>query len=75
MIFCAWNYRNGPIFRLRSQCDVKTPPDFVFEAVVYKQRNAVQHISASTRTEPDFPKKLIFLTKAFENLFIKQSLI
>ena len=51
MIFCAWDYRSGPIFLFRSQCDVKTPSDFVFEAVVHKQRNAVQHLSASTPTE------------------------
>ena len=54
MIFCAWDYRSGPIFRRRSQCGVKTPFDFVFEAALYKQRNAVQHLSALTRTEPNF---------------------
>ena len=52
MIFCAWNYRSGPIFRPRSQCDVKTPSDSVFEVAVHKQRNTVQHLSASTRTDP-----------------------
>ena len=31
-IFCAWDYRSGPIFRRRSQCDVKTPSDSIFEA-------------------------------------------
>ena len=54
MIFCAWDYRSVPIFRRRSQCNVKTPSDSVFKAAVHKQRNAIQHFSASTRTEPNF---------------------
>ena len=54
MIFCGWDYRSGPIFPYRSQCDVKNPSDSVFEEAVHKQRNAVQHLSASTRTEPNF---------------------
>ena len=54
MIFCAWDYRSGPIFRCRSQCDVKTPSDSVFEAAVHKQRNVVQYPSASTCTESNF---------------------
>ena len=41
-------------FRRRSQCDVKTLPYSVHEAFVYKQRNAVQHLPAPTRTEPNF---------------------
>ena len=53
MIFCAWDYRSEPIFRRRLQCDVQTPSDSLFEAV-YKQRNAVQHFSTSTRTEQYF---------------------
>ena len=54
MIFCIWNYRSEPIFRRRSQCDVKTPSYSFFETAVHKQRNAVQHLSASTRAEPNF---------------------
>ena len=54
MIFCAWDYRNRLIFRRRSQCDVKTPFDSVFETAAHKQRNAVRYLSASTRTEPNF---------------------
>ena len=54
MIFCAWDYRSGPISRRRSQCNVKTLPYSVFEAAVHKQRNAVQHLTALTRTKPDF---------------------
>ena len=54
MIFCAWDYHSGPIFRCRSQCHVKTSSDSGFEAAVHKQRNIVQHLSASTRTEPNF---------------------
>ena len=74
MIFCAWDYRSGPIFRRRSQYDVKTPSDSVFEAAVHKQRNAVQHLSASTRTEPDF----LFLNhshgfKTFRNCLLSHS--
>ena len=44
MIFCAWDHRIGPIYRRRSQCDVKNPSDSVFEAAVHKLRSAV-HIS------------------------------
>ena len=54
IIFCARDYCSGPIFRRRSQCNVKTPSDSVFEAAVYKQRNAVQRLSALHRTEPNF---------------------
>ena len=53
MIFYAWDYRSGPIFRCRSQWNIKTPSGSVFEAAVHKQRNAVQHLLPSTRTEPD----------------------
>ena len=51
MIFFAWNRRSGPIFRRQSQCHVKAPPDSVFEAAVYKQRNAKLHscLSLSSR--------------------------
>ena len=48
MIFCAWDYRSGPIFRRQSQCNVKTLSDSVFDTVVHKQRNAVQHLSVHT---------------------------
>ena len=54
IIFCAWDYHKGPIFCRRSQCDVKTLSDFVFEAAVHKLRNAFQHLSALTRIEPNF---------------------
>ena len=54
MIFYAWDYRSGPIFRRRSQCDVKTLFDSVSEAAVHKQRNADQHLSVSTHMEPNF---------------------
>ena len=37
-----------------SQCDKNTVSDSVFEAAVHNQRNAVQHLSASTRTETNF---------------------
>ena len=47
--------RLGFFFRRRSQYNEKTPSDSFFEVAVQKQRNAVQHLSASTRTE------LIFL--------------
>ena len=53
-ISCAWDYRSGLIFRRQSQWVVKTPSDSVFEATVYKQRNAIEHVSASTHTEPNF---------------------
>ena len=43
-----------PFFYRQSQCNVKTPSDSVFEAAVHKQRNAVQQLSTSTRTEPNF---------------------
>ena len=52
--FCAWDYRSGPIFCRRSQCDVKTPSDSVFEAAIHMQRNAVQHLSVVTGMEPTF---------------------
>ena len=42
MIFYAWDYLSGPIFRRRSQCDVKTPSDSVIEAAIHRQRNAIQ---------------------------------
>ena len=42
------------IFRHRPRSDVKTPSDSVFEAAVHKQRNAIQHLSALTRVEPNF---------------------
>ena len=45
MIFCAWDYRSGPIFRHRTQCDIKTPFDSVFEAAVRNQTNAVQQFN------------------------------
>ena len=54
MIFCAWNYLSGPISRHRLQCDIKIPSDFVFKAAIHKQRNAVQRLLASIRTEPNF---------------------
>jgi len=54
MIFCAWDYRNEPIFRPQSQCDAEIPSVFAFQAAVHKQRNAVQHLSASIRTAPNF---------------------
>ena len=38
-IFCDWNYRSGPIFRRRSQCDVKTPSNSVFEASARTEHN------------------------------------
>ena len=41
MIFYAWNYRSGPIFRRLPQCEIKTSSDSVFEAAVHEQRNAV----------------------------------
>ena len=44
MIFCAWDYRNEPIFRPQSQCDAQIPSVFAFQAAVHKQTNAV-HIS------------------------------
>ena len=54
MILCAWDYRSGPIFRRRSQCDVKTPSDSVSEAAVHKKSKAIQHLLASTLTQPNF---------------------
>ena len=44
----------NPFFVAGHKCDVKTSSDSVFEAAVHKQRNAVQQLSASTRTEPNF---------------------
>ena len=61
MIFSAWDYRTGPIFRRRPQCDVKTPSDSVFKAAVHKQRDTVQHFSASSRTEPNYLASELFL--------------
>ena len=54
MIFCAWDYHSGLIFRRWSQCDVKSPFFSVFfssfflffEAAVHKQRDAVHDLSA-----------------------------
>ena len=34
MIFCAWDYRNEPIFRPQSQCDAEIPSVFTFQAAV-----------------------------------------
>jgi len=53
MIFCAWDYRNEPIFRPQSQCDAEIPSALAFQAA-HKQINAVQHLSASIRTAPNF---------------------
>jgi len=51
MIFCAWGYHNEPIFRPQSQCDAKIPSVFAFQAaLLHKETNAVQHLSASNRT-------------------------
>jgi len=44
MIFCAWDYRNEPIFRPQSQCDAEIPSVFAFQPAVHKQTNAVQHL-------------------------------
>jgi len=41
MIFCAWGYRNEPIFRPQSQCDAEIPFVFAFQAAVHKQTNAI----------------------------------
>jgi len=61
MIFCAWGYiGNEPIFCLQSQCDAEIPSVFAFQAVIHKQTNAVQHLSASSRTAPN-----IFVSKSF----------
>jgi len=54
MIFCAWDYRNELISRPQSQCNAKFPSVFAFQAAVHKQTNAVQHLSASIRTAPNF---------------------
>ena len=54
MIFCAWDYRNEPIFRPQSQYDAEIPSVFAFQAAVHKQTNAVQHLSASIGTAPNF---------------------
>ena len=54
MIFYPGDYRSELIFRHRSQYDLKTPFDSVFEAGVHKQRNTVQHLSALTRTESNY---------------------
>jgi len=54
MIFCAWDYRNEPIFRSQSQCDAEIPSVFAFQAAVYKQTNAVQHLSVSIRMALNF---------------------
>ena len=43
MIFCAWDYRNEPIFRPQSQCDAEIPSVFAFQVAVHKQTNAVQY--------------------------------
>jgi len=53
MIFCGWDYRNELIFRSQSQCGAKIPSVFAFQAAVRKQTNA-QHLSASSRTIPNF---------------------
>ena len=54
MIFCTWDYRNEPIFRPQSQCDAESSSVFAFQAAVHKQTNVIQHLSASTRTAPNF---------------------
>jgi len=54
MIFCAWSYRKESIFRPRSQCNAEISSVFAFQAAVHKQTNAVQHLSASRRTAPNF---------------------
>jgi len=54
MIFCACAYRNELIFRPQSQCDAEVPSVFVFQAAVHKQTNAVQHLSPSSYTAPNF---------------------
>ena len=55
MIFCAWDYRNEPIFHPpQSQYDAEILSVFAFQAAVHKQTNAVQHLSASIRTAPNF---------------------
>jgi len=33
MIFCAWDYRNEPIFRPQSQCDAEIPSVSAFQAI------------------------------------------
>ena len=48
MIFALEIIVASQFFRRRSQCDVKVPSDSVFEAAVYKWRNAVQHLSDGT---------------------------
>jgi len=54
MIVCAWGYRNEPIFRPQSQCHAEIPSVFALQATIHKQTNAVQHLSASSRTAPNF---------------------
>jgi len=48
MIFCAWGYRNESISRPQSQCDAEILSVFIVQAVVHKQTNAVQCLSASS---------------------------
>ena len=61
MIYWTWDYCSVPIFRHRLHFYVKTSSDSVFEAAIHKQRNAVQHISALTRMEPNFLASKSFL--------------
>jgi len=60
MIFCAWDYRNKPIFRPQSQCDAEIPSVFAFQAAVHKQINTVKHLSASIRSAPNFLASELF---------------
>lgn len=52
--FLCWGYGNESVFRLQSKSDADIPPIFVFQATVYKQTNAIQNISISTRTASNF---------------------
>ena len=49
-IFYTWGYRSVFTFHRRSQCYAK---DLSFSAVVHTWQDAVQHLSASTRTLPN----------------------
>ena len=39
MIFCAWDYRNEPIFRPQSQCDAEIPSVFAFQAASQENKH------------------------------------
>ena len=45
MIFCAWDYRNEPIFRPQSQCDAEIPSVFAFQAAVHTSKQTLFNIS------------------------------